>query len=103
MIYREAGQIKTSYAADQQIFPIAQDRWIIYTGIVALFIVPPLLSYIYGDGMDYYYEVVFFPVLTLGLAALGLNILTGYGGLISLGSGGFMAIGAYSAFKITTE
>jgi len=96
MIYREAGQMKTSYAADQQMFPIAQDRWLIYAFIIGLFVVPPLIA------TDYWFEVVLFPVLSLGLAALGLNILTGYCGLISLGTGGFMAIGAYSAFKLTT-
>lgn len=96
MIYREAGQIKTSYGSDQQIFPIAQDRWLIYAFLAFLFIVPPFFA------QEYHYEVLLFPVLSLGLAALGLNILTGYCGLISLGTGGFMAIGAYSAFKITT-
>jgi len=96
MIYREAGQIKTSYASDQQIFPIAQDRWLIYGFLAFLFIIPPLFA------KEYHYEVILFPVLTLGLAALGLNILTGYCGLISLGTGGFMAIGAYAAFKITS-
>jgi branched-chain amino acid transport system permease protein len=96
MIYRETGQIKTNYAADQQMFPIAQDRWIIFSFIAALFIIPPLFA------SEYQYEVILYPILSLGLAALGLNILTGYCGLISLGTGGFMAIGAYSAFKITT-
>ena len=88
MIYREGGQIKTSYAADQQIFPINQDRWIIYGFIAFLFVIPPLFA------TEYHYEVILYPVLSLGLAALGLNILTGYCGLISLGTGGFMAVGA---------
>jgi len=96
MIYREGGQIKTSYAADQQLFPINQDRWVIYGFLVFLFVIPPLFA------TEYQYEVILYPILSLGLAALGLNILTGYCGLISLGTGGFMAIGAYSAFKITT-
>ena len=42
------------------------------------------------------------PFLIYALAALGLNLLTGYAGQLSLGTGGFMAVGAYSAFKLTT-
>lgn len=97
MIYREAGQFKTDYVSDQQIFPIAQDRWIFWATLIVLAVVPPLFA------SEYTFEVLLFPVLSLGLAALGLNILTGYTGLVSLGSGGFMAIGAYSAFKFTTS
>ena len=29
MFYREAGQFKTTYQADQAIFPIAQDKWFV--------------------------------------------------------------------------
>jgi branched-chain amino acid transport system permease protein len=42
------------------------------------------------------------PFLVLSLAALGLNILTGYTGLISLGTAAFMGVGAYSCYKLTT-
>ena len=54
-------------------------------------------------GSDYVFQVILFPVMCLGVCALGLNILTGYAGQISLGTGGFMAIGGYSFFKITTS
>ena len=97
MLYRETGQYKSSYAADQQIFPIAQDRYLFWAFMVFACVVPPLF------GNDYLFQVILFPVMTLGLCALGLNILTGYAGQISLGTGGFMAIGAYSFFKITTS
>ena len=94
MIYREAGQIKTTYASDQQIFPITQDRYIFFGLFALMVVVPPAI------GSSYLFEVILFPLLALGLCALGLNILTGYCGLISLGTGGFMAVGAYSAFKL---
>ena len=42
------------------------------------------------------------PFLVFALAAIGLNILTGYCGQLSLGTGGFMACGAFFAFKMTT-
>jgi branched-chain amino acid transport system permease protein len=96
MIYREAGQFKTSYASDQAIFPILQDRIIVVLAIVAAFVVPPALA------SEYWLQAVLIPFLIYALAAIGLNLLTGYAGQLSLGTGGFMAVGAYSAFKITS-
>jgi branched-chain amino acid transport system permease protein len=94
MIYREAGQFKTNYASDLQIFPITQDRRIFCVFFVLLVVAPPAI------GSSYLYDVILFPILGLSLCALGLNILTGYCGQPSFGTGGFMAIGAYSAFKL---
>ena len=96
MLYRETGQFKTSYAADQAIFPIAQDRIVVLALVAVAFIVPPLF---FGN---YWFEAILLPFTILALAALGLNLLTGYAGQISLGTGGFMAVGAYSAFKLAT-
>ena len=96
MIYREAGQFKTSYAADQAVFPIAQDRWFAIAWVLAAFIVPLA----FAD--EYWLQAVLIPLVIYALAALGLNILTGYAGQLSLGTGGFMAVGAYSAFKLST-
>jgi branched-chain amino acid transport system permease protein len=93
MFYRENGQFKTSYRADQQIFPIAQDRWAVLLIIAAAFFVVPMLS------SDYMFRAIFIPFLIMALAALGVNILVGYCGQISLGSGAFMAVGAYAAFN----
>jgi branched-chain amino acid transport system permease protein len=51
---------------------------------------------------EYWLQAILIPFLVYSLAAIGLNILTGYAGQISLGTGGFMAVGAYAAFKLTT-
>jgi len=51
---------------------------------------------------DYWAAAVLLPFLTYGLAALGLNLLTGYCGQVSLGTGGFLAVGAYTTFKLVT-
>jgi branched-chain amino acid transport system permease protein len=96
VIYREAGQFKTTYGADQAIFPIVQDRWVMLALLAAALAVPPLV------GNEYWLQAVLIPFLVYALAALGLNLLTGYAGQLSLGTGGFMAVGAYSAFKLTT-
>jgi branched-chain amino acid transport system permease protein len=97
VIYRETGQFKSSYASDQAIFPIVQDRVLVLLGIAAAFVVPPLLA------NEYWLQAVLIPLLIYALAAIGLNLLTGYAGQVSLGTGGFMAVGAYSAFKLATS
>ena len=93
MFYRENGQFKTTYRADSQIFPIAQDRWAVLLIIAAAFIVVPMVS------SGYMFRAILIPFLIMSLAALGVNILVGYCGQISLGSGAFMAVGAYAAFN----
>jgi branched-chain amino acid transport system permease protein len=96
VIYREAGQFKTTYASDQAIFPVVQDRWVVGALLVAAFLVPTALA------SDYWLQAILIPFLIYALAAVGLNILTGYAGQLSLGTGGFMAVGGYAAFKLTT-
>jgi len=94
VIYREAGQFKTTYAADQAMFPILQDRIsLVLLAIVAVVVIPAF-------GSDYFLEIIMINVLFFSLAALGLNILTGYAGQISLGTGGFMAVGAVASYKL---
>ena len=93
MIYRENGQFKTSYRSDQQIFPILQDRIAIGLLLVVAFVGVPL----FAD--EYTFRAILVPFLILSLAALGLNILVGYCGQISLGTGAFMAVGAYAAYN----
>jgi branched-chain amino acid transport system permease protein len=95
MLYREAGQFKTSYGADQMIFPILQDRIFVILAVVAAYLVPLIAN-------EYWLQAVLIPFLILSLAAIGLNLLTGYAGQLSLGTGGFMAVGGYMTYKITT-
>src|ERR1041385_5140745 len=93
MLYRDAGQFKSTYAEDQQIFPIRQDRIGIALLLLLAFVVVPLV----GD--QYWLSAIITPFLVLSLAALGLNILTGYAGQLSLGAAAFMAIGAFMAYN----
>ena len=93
MFYRENGQFKTSYRADQQIFAITQDRVGVLLLIAFAFIGVPLIA------DEYMFRAILVPFLILSLAALGVNILVGYCGQISLGSGAFMAVGAYAAYN----
>ena len=101
MFYRENGQFKTSYSADMAIFPIKQDRIGLYAILAIAFIVVPLLALlkIGPFGHDYIFKALLIPYLILCLAAIGLNVLIGYCGQISLGAGAFMAIGAYASYN----
>jgi branched-chain amino acid transport system permease protein len=96
VFYREAGQYKTSYAADMAVFPIRQDRIGLAVMLFAAFVLVP----VFGD--QFFLSSVMIPTLVFSLAAIGLNILTGYTGLISLGTAAFMGVGAYSCYKLTT-
>lgn len=93
MFYRENGQFKTSYAADQQIFTVSQDRYAILALLAVAFVAVPLLA------NDYTFQAILIPFVIMSLGALGLNILVGYCGQISLGTGAFMAVGAYAAYN----
>lgn len=97
MIYREAGQFKTSYSADMALLTIPMDRWFVL-GLTAfaIFVMPMVAN-------EYWLGSIMIPVLILAIAAMGLNILTGYAGQLSLGSGAFMAAGAYMAYKVATN
>src|SRR5579864_7174972 len=97
MIYREVGQFKTSYTADEAIFPIRQDRVLALAALAIAYLAVPLL------GSEYWLLTIMIPFLVYGLAALGLNLLTGYAGQVSLGTGGFMAVGAFATYKLATS
>ncbi len=97
MIYREAGQYKTTYLSDSQIFPIAQDRYAVAALLVIAFLLIPLFA------TQYIFSAILTPFLILSLATLGLNILTGYAGQLSLGTAAFMAVGAFGSFNFMTR
>ena len=96
MFYREAGDFSTTYPQDSQTFPIKFDRYRYYLVLaVAIFVIPFMIN-------DYWVNSIFLPFLIYAIAAIGLNILTGYCGQVSLGTGGFMAVGAYACYKLMT-
>src|SRR5436309_8580763 len=94
MLYREAGQFKATYAEDQQIFPIRQDRIAVAILLALAFLVVPLIA------NEYWLSAILVPLLIFALATLGLNLLTGYAGQLSLGTAAFMAVGAFAAYNL---
>jgi len=96
MFYREAGDFKVSYVDDSQTFPIKFDRYRYYVVLAVAFgIIPFIIN-------DYWANALLLPFLIYAIAAIGLNILVGYCGQVSLGTGGFMAVGAYACYKLMT-
>ena len=94
MFYREVGQFKSNYYSDQAMFPISNDRIGVIVILLIAFIWPPL------SGNQYIMGPILTQLLVFGLAALGLNLLTGYAGQLSLGTGGFMAVGAFGCYNL---
>ena len=94
MLYRENGQFKVSYRADQQMLPILQDRiFMVALAAFAFVGIPAFAS-------DYFFLSILIPFLILAIAAIGLNLLVGYCGQISIGHAAFMAVGAYAAYNL---
>src|SRR4051794_25564109 len=93
MLYREAGQFRTTYAEDARIFPIRQDRVAMALLLLVAFVAVPMLA------SPYLFSAILIPFLILALAAIGLNVLTGYAGQLSLGAAAFMAVGAFAAYN----
>src|SRR5690348_6047614 len=96
MIHRESGVFKVSYAADMAVFPLPIARWTM-AGLAALFVVvvPLVLS-------EYHLSILNL-ILIAVVGALGLNILVGYTGQISIGHGALMSVGAYTAANLITR
>lgn len=94
MFYREAGQFNTRYAQDRRVFALRQDRHGLAVLLLVAFVVVPWL------GNDYWFSAILIPFLVLSLAGLGLNLLTGYAGQLSLGSAAFMAVGAFATYNL---
>lgn len=93
MLYKEAGQFITEYRLDKRFFRLKQERWAFAALLAFAYLVVPAI------GNDYWFSAILIPVLVLSLAGLGLNLLTGYAGQLSLGSAAFMAVGAFATYN----
>ena len=96
MIHRECGVLKTSYEADMALYPLPIARWTVAAVAVLMFLVIPL-------ALDEYYLSLVNLVSIAVVGAIGLNLLVGYTGQISVGHGAFMSVGAYTAANLVTR
>ena len=72
MLYRETGQFKATYQRDMAIFPIRQDRWVLIAALIFAVVGVPLIA------SQHVMAGYLIPFLIWVIAAIGLNILTGY-------------------------
>jgi branched-chain amino acid transport system permease protein len=96
MFHRECGVLKTTYQADMGLYPLPIARWAIGAVAVVFFGLVPL-------GLDEYFLSVANLVWIACVGALGLNILVGYTGQVSIGHGAFMSVGAYTAANLANR
>jgi branched-chain amino acid transport system permease protein len=96
MFHRESGVFKTSYAADMALYPLPITKWTA-AAFAGLFIVIAPLS------LGEYFISILDLILIAVVGALGLNILVGYTGQISIGHGAFMSVGAYTAANLVVH
>ncbi len=96
MFLRESGYYKTSYRADSALFPLPAPRRAVWAALFLLFVPAPL----FGD--EHLLAVLTLNAINL-IGALGLTILLGYAGQISLGHGAFMSVGAYTAANLAVH
>jgi branched-chain amino acid transport system permease protein len=96
MFHRESGVFKTSYKADMALYPLPIAQWTMAV-IAALFVVvAPIV-------LDDYYLSIINLILIACVGAIGLNILVGYTGQISIGHAAFMSVGAYTAANLAVK
>ena len=96
MLHRESGVFKTSYAADMALYPLPIARWTIAAIIVLFAVILPLSLH------EYYLSIINLSLIAI-VGALGLNILVGYTGQISVGHAAFMSVGAYTAANLAVK
>jgi branched-chain amino acid transport system permease protein len=96
MIHRECGVLKTTYEADMALYPLPIARYAVAGLAVLFFLVIPLTLH------EYYLSVANLVWIAV-IGALGLNILVGYTGQVSIGHGAFMSVGAYTAANLATR
>src|SRR5712675_2568041 len=96
MLHRESGVFKTSYAADMALYPLPIARWTVAAIIVLFVVILPATLH------EYYLSIINLSLIAI-VGALGLNILVGYTGQISVGHAAFMSVGAYTAANLAVK
>lgn len=103
MIHRESGTFKTTYAADMALYPLPVAR-ITVAAVAAVVILLPIVLSAFTTSLvaNYYLSIVNLIFIAI-VGALGLNILVGYTGQISIGHAAFMSVGAYTAANLAVK
>lgn len=101
MIFRPSGDFRTSYSADTTIFDDAFSRRFVIGLVIVLALLPiPTVFDLGFDLLSRYWMNLFVSIGYLSIAALGLNILVGFTGQISIGHAAFFGFGAFASVFI---
>jgi branched-chain amino acid transport system permease protein len=96
MLAPETGVFKTSYRADAALHRLPTARYAMLGFLLFMYVGVPLLG-------TPYHMYVLDTILVAGIGAIGLNLLTGYAGQISIGHGGFLGVGAFASALLVTK
>ncbi len=96
MFFRESGEYKTDYKRDMTLYALPISRFAVGLMVLLFFVAAPLL-------MSEYQLTLLSLVAIAVVGALGLNILVGYAGQLSIGHAAFMSVGAYTAANLVTK
>jgi branched-chain amino acid transport system permease protein len=96
MFHRESGVFKTTYSADMALYPLPIAKWTMFAIAVIFVLIIPMMVH------EYYLSILNLIFIAI-VGALGLNILVGYTGQISIGHGAFMSVGAYTAANLAVK
>ena len=103
LIFHPCGNYNESYDQELTIFETDFGRAFLWIGLFFVFIIfPLLLKAIFPDSSPYFFYILNMTGIA-AIAALGLNLLMGFTGQISLGHGAFFGVGAYSAAILATK
>ena len=92
---RPCGDFRTTYRSDQGLFHTSVDKWAVTAGIVFVVLTP-----LWADNFVLSQLIL---IGIYGIAALGLNVLVGYTGQISLGHSAFFGFGAFASAWISSK
>jgi branched-chain amino acid transport system permease protein len=96
MFHRESGIFKTTYAGDMALYPLPIAKWTVAVLALVFVVILPLTVH------EYYLSILNLIFIAI-VGALGLNILVGYTGQISIGHAAFMSVGAYTAANLAVR
>ena len=95
MISRECGVYETTYEGDMALYPLPLARYSALGVLVALLLFPLVA--------DSHLMALLNLMVLASVGAIGLNILVGFTGQVSLGHGAFMMVGSYAAAILSTR
>lgn len=103
LIFHPCGNFNESYEQELTIFETDFGRTFLWIGFFFVFLLfPILLKFSFPDSSPYFFYILNMAGIA-AIAALGLNLLMGFTGQISLGHGAFFGVGAYSAAILATK